>query len=634
MKKVLAAVVALGGLSWLGKSVDVALQFLFFLLAFVLPSIFFIQRWLVRLPVQSAIRWFLSLWLFVVLLVPVYLVRKLFGEFQWMFDVFLSGTLIAASVRKRAVIVSELSRIDPRTLWGMALLVLLFGVSWLGFEDLNDRSVWYYGLFGVDFGNLANVVTLIRVSPFLPLGEVAGVDSLNYHWFYFVLPALFSDFLGWEIRSAYSLVLCNWLVATFFLSLLTAIAARLVDGVRVRSSFMHLASVIVIFAASGHYIFLAVARFIGVDWPSGLSRNYLVLTPLNSMLNFSNNTMAVGLAVLMPVLIGIWNDSRDRRALVLGVSVWLTIFVLSATLFFSVSLALGVWLVFGKVREAAKVMLLTVPLLLAFATLLFLMGIVGSDDRAISVQFDHGQFVATLAVVYFPIIAFGVYGMWRGRRLDFGAVLVLAAIAVPTMLFVSDSPTGSVDFSMKNGTLFAVAMTPFVGLGVTDIWSRAGRSGVKGVWILLIAAGVLNSAAYLSQFGLYKWSVVAKRGQSVPIGYYEALDFIRRNSNDDDLLIDLAGIEFPRINIGLLISERRGWLPISGRHYPNSIRELLTARLVAASEGTMEDFTIREIGHRVSYLVVRKDRLHTVVSVPAAFESGVFRIYRIEHNEG
>ena len=71
------------------------------------------------------------------------------------------------------------------------------------------NEIRYYGLFGIDFGNLVAVVSTIRASPMLPLSYVAGAGPLSYHWLYFTIPATLADFRGGSMPNANALVLAN-----------------------------------------------------------------------------------------------------------------------------------------------------------------------------------------------------------------------------------------------------------------------------------------------------------------------------------------------------------------------------------------------------------------------------------------
>jgi len=67
---------------------------------------------------------------------------------------------------------------------------------WLGFEVARAGGIRYYGLFNVDFANLAGVAAMIKTSPRAPEWVTAGGGPLHYHWWFFTIPAWLSEVAG------------------------------------------------------------------------------------------------------------------------------------------------------------------------------------------------------------------------------------------------------------------------------------------------------------------------------------------------------------------------------------------------------------------------------------------------------
>jgi len=562
-----AALVALGLsiplLSWVSGGPLVLLQFGLFLGVFLLPALAVVSAFFARVLGPKTLSVFLAFHTLVMLLVPLFLLRKAVAPWGVTLDVLLIVVVCAAAGRNevRAFLgrwgaATAVARTAPFVVLGVSVI---FALLWLGFETVEGERLWYEGQFGVDFGNLSNVVTLLRISPDVPLHEVPGAGALNYHWLFFALPAYFCEFAGWDIRSTDGLVLCNGFVAClFYLWLLEAAALLIPEGGS--QKVRHATALVVVFASNINYATDAISSLLPFDVLAALGRNHLILSPLNSMANFANNTLAVGAILTLPSLLSAWNHRREPLILVLGISVWLSLVGLSVTLFFSVSVALVVWVLAGRVHGLWKVALATSVLGILGAAAYDALEVVGSATGSMSSEFDWGRFLLRTLMTHTPLLLLAAIGASKCRSLDFYRVIWLCALLVPSWLLVRPN-----DFSMKNGTLMAVILTPLVGRAIHwFVEEGGGKPLVRALACGLCALGLLNATAYVGQFAFYRISGSEFRGNlgfSIATDYWRVLECLRETSRRDAVVLDLAAPETERVSMTLLVGERRSYIP-------------------------------------------------------------------------
>src|SRR5439155_152570 len=83
--------------------------------------------------------------------------------------------------------------------------------------------------------------------------------------------------------------------------------------------------------------------------PALPTRNHLLLSPLNSMVTFGNNSAALVLAIVALVQLETWNRDGRLRDLIVGAIALAAIIGYSITLLFPLALALLVWTLLGRV---------------------------------------------------------------------------------------------------------------------------------------------------------------------------------------------------------------------------------------------------------------------------------------------
>ena len=410
---------------------------------------------------------------------------------------------------------------------------ILFALVWLGWHVPVGNEVRFYGLFGIDFGNLVAVVSTLRASPMLPLSYVAGGGPLSYHWLYFTIPAALADFGGGSMPNANALILVNLLVAMLLVQAVASIASE------------KIAAAIVLFAPFTTYFYQAIAGRIALGPLAVPFRNHLLLSPLNSMVAFGNNTVALVLAIAALVSLERWNAEGKLRDLVAGCVALAAIAGFSITLVFPLTIAFFVWTLLGRVRRLWLALGVAVVAGAAALAIFGVLHVIGGDStRHLAVAFDRGAFL--------KMVIFGMVPLWllaRWRPLTIYHVVIGACVAVPTMLYLAGSPTGASDFSMKIASLMAVAFAPLI------VVRRALMVAV------VAGAGLIQSAAYVLQFPYYRLRHDTKNGVAVPRDYANAQAWIRDHTPRSAVVVDPHELRNRDEIFTLILAERRVWLP-------------------------------------------------------------------------
>jgi hypothetical protein len=547
----------------LGGGLSAACLFLVFVTLFLLPAVVFAARApLVRtMPPELRIT---SAGVIVVLLaVPWYFARKALG----------GGMLVDAS-SSLALTIAALTLASPRALFEelrpalrrlaipvLVVLPVIFALVWLGFEVRAGDVVRYYGLFAIDFGNLASVVSALRASPMLPLSFVSEAGGLAYHWLYFLLPAIFADFLGAHIPSANALILTNLLIAALFVHTVSAVAGWFHPRLTQRQISWSVG--LVLLAPFTVYFYQAAATRFPIGWFALPGRNHLLLSPLASMVSFGNNTFALVLALLTMVELERWNrDGRVADAL-FGVVALAAVIGYSVTLVFSLAGALLVWMLFGRVRRPLLALMLAVVTGAAAGALFLIIGLLTTGgSRHVAVAFDNGQFFRMVLFGMAPLWGVVLLGGLRRSPLNIFHILIAVSIAVPSLLYTSGTSGGSlIDFSMKTASLVAVAFVVLLPPAIEQL-------GVGGVarwrsWaaVLLITLGVTQTCAFILQFPWYRIRHASGHAESIPAGYHEGLTWLRDHAPQRAIVVDPQGLLTRDVLYTLMVSERRVWLP-------------------------------------------------------------------------
>lgn len=487
----------------------------------------------------------------IVLAVPYLLLRKAVG-FGAVFD-FAAALVLTFFAARGGVMRSFIAAVGESlrgAVLSMTAIAVCFATVWTGFSVQAGAETRFYGLFAIDFGVLAADVISLRMSPFLPLSFVSGGGRIVYHWLYFAFPATLADFGGADLPAINALLLTNLIVAGLLFFAVTSFVRAFVATPRAV-----LAAAITLFAPFTYYYYQAVAGRFDLRWLALPARNYLLLSPLNSMMTFGNNCCAIILAIVAAIGLRRWNEQGRRSDAIAAMVAAVAIIGYSITLVFPVALWLVVLFVIGDIRNRPVIAAIAAAAGVFGIVLLYALGVIGgaSGGRHVAVAFDHFGFLRMLAFGMLPLWLAFVLGF--ERRLRSPAVLAGCCVAVPTFLHLAGSPTGHIDFSMKIGTLLAIACAPFVAVALER------RGFARAVVLTAIVLGLVQSAAYVVRYPWYRLRGSGSRFRAIPADYGRALLWIRERTPRSASVIDPEGLRYRDALFTTMIGERAVWLP-------------------------------------------------------------------------
>ena len=497
---------------------------------------------------------------------PLYFLQKSLGA-GWVADVAISLLLVASAAKWGATreLLADCRDVMARgmSIFVCIMLPLVFALTWMGFNVTSTETVRFYGLFTVDFGNLAAVVSLIRVSPMLPLSLAVDAGPLSYHWFYFAMPAWLSDFAGARMPSTTALVLCNYLVGCLLCFALHGTIVNALAG-KSRVRIVMLAMGVIMFAPLVVYCYQSAVKVLGLPWFTLGSRNHNLLSILNSVTVFGNNTLALVLILLGLAMLRRWNETLDRKVLLLGAVFVSMVIPHSITLFFSLALAAGIMLVTGQIRRPLFAGGVGAAVVLTVVFTLWRLHLFGDGAQSIAISFDNGQFLQNVAFSLLPLWALALFSVRRGRAMADYWVLIGSALAVPSLLMVvyaQDDSLGGSAFAMKTSSLLIVALAPMVATGLDTLFTSPGKRFARWAIAALIVAGCLNTSVYVLQFPFYRLTGYGQRCSELPVGYCTCLEYIRCNTPRSAILLDpVCRTQYPT-TWGIMLGERRVALP-------------------------------------------------------------------------
>lgn len=493
---------------------------------------------------------------------PWFYIRRLFPN-ATVVDVLTIAVLVGAAWRTGAFrsylsdLKGSMLGLSPALL--LFWLPLIFACNWAGYAVPRATSVAFYGLAPVDFCNLSSIVSLVKASDGLPLTGVVGGGPLHYHWLYFTLPAWLSDFCGSHMPAANCLVLCNGLVACLFLLALAQVARKFAGNAHPHAITLCVA--IVAFAPLVTYAYQFLAAALHAPWFQPGDRNQLLLSVVNSMLVFGNNTLAILFILVIALLLERWNGAgRFGHGFLICLFLCL-IPGYSATLTATVAIALAVWLLIGRVRYPLRAMMIALPMACLAWLVLHRLNILGGP-RQVAMSWDRGAFVLTFVLSTLPLWLLAALAGNDARRAGFWWVLIAAGLVVPSVFRTIGQGSMSSDLSMKTATLIIVAMCPLVAVGL----NRCLVGKVSTRWLFVPAAGVLllgflNTAAYTGQFVLYRAIGSTTRSQTLPVGYYRSLENVRDTTSVNAIVLDPTSLRYDSTLWTVDLAERRAFLP-------------------------------------------------------------------------
>lgn len=604
---VIAAIFALdlGVLIFLGGGPLAAGVFVLFVAFFLLPAFAIVCRAPFVRNMPPELRITAAAVIVVLLAVPWYFFRKLCA-LSVPVDAGASILLTVIAVRFAAprALLEDLRPVLRRLVIPVLIVLpLVFALMWLGFEVRVGSEVRYYGLLAVDFGNLASGISSIRISPMLPLSYVEGGGPVSYHWLYFTMPAMLSDFLGASIPSANALILTNLLMAALLFHTVV-LTAGWFDEWRGRH-YSRIAAV-VLFAPFTTYFYQAAATRFPIGWFALPTRNHLLLSPLNSMLTFGNNTFALVLALFVLVELDRWNREGRLGDAIFGVIALAMMIGYSITLVLSVAITLVLWTLLGQIRRPVVALGLALLAGACAVAIFFAIGVLaGGASRHVAFGFDSGQF--------FRMLLFGLVPLWAvvvlagGRfRLNIFHVLIVVTIAVPSLLYTTGSAGSLIDFSMKTGSLVAIAFTPLLAPAFRRLFAEGVPRWRAWAAVFVVALGAVQSSAFVLQFPWYRATRPPGRAYSIPAGYHDALIWIRDHTPPRAVIVDPQCLRTQEVLYTMMVGERRVWLPTVYTNEVFIVRAHVEERVAIWNAFVAGDAEAsRRMAAEADYLVVR-----------------------------
>jgi hypothetical protein len=539
---------------WLAGGVRNAAVFLLFFAFLFVPAVLLLSRVTgdVLLAVVATI----------VLFVPYFLLRKFIG---------LPLDIIAALALWSAAAMPPLSIAaawPPHSI----TIPLSFAAVWTGYAVHAGSETRYYGLFAIDFGILASSVASLRASPLLPESFVAGGGRLVYHWLYFAFPATV------QIPAVNALELTNLIVACLLFYAVTRLTGS------------RLAAAIALFAPFSFYYLQVAAARLGLSMPE---RNSLLLSPLNSMLAFGNNTFALVLVCVAMLYLERWNRGGAKRDAAIACAALVLVPGYSITLVFPLALWLLILFVIGDIRRRVTALLIAAAAGVAGFALLLALGVIGgaSAGRHLGIAFDGGAYALMIVFGMLPLWVIAAMGVSRRTRIP--AILALCCAVVPMLLYLPGSPTGMVDMSMKIASLTAIAAAPLIAAAL----ERRRNALIAAVAIL----GLLQSAAFLLQYPWYRLRGSSTRVRAIPADYERALLWIRDHTPRSASVVDPEGLHYRDALFTTMVGERRVWLPTP---YTDTFLITSGGADLAARKRLWAQGAMAEIAKQADYLVL------------------------------
>jgi hypothetical protein len=520
-----------------------------FLVGIVLPCWLLLAAALARLSEDDEETRLLAVAVTLVLLAPLYMLRKVLPVPPPVGDLSIALLAWLLAWRTRAIgglgpSVRSLMASQTRV-WVTLVLPAVFCLTWLGYGVKSGESMKYFGLFFIDFGNLLSIQNVVRASAALPMSPVVQSGPLGYHWLYFAFPGWASEFLGLAGRSANALVVANLITGSLFYLVLARTCGRVLRKMELAVDpspgrfAPHLAG-LSMFALSTLYAYQTFVGRLNRSWFTLGTRNHLVLQLPHSVTCFGNNTLALVLSLLVIERLVSWTSTGARRNVGIAAALASLMPGYSIMLVFPLGLAIVIWAVSGRLRRPIFTLAMfataaAIALVVFRAIGLFSYG--GGGGRVMA-SFDGGQFLQNVLLGFFPAtLAVGIC-LWNIRSRARLAILfpfvclALACVIVPTVSMTRGSPTSRVDFSIKTGSLYLVAMTPVFAVALASIiprWRQRLRLSLIGT--IFLAAGLTNSGAYVMQHALRRSLGRDSAAPSISWDHYRALDLVARESS-------------------------------------------------------------------------------------------------------
>ena len=572
MLKVLSCIVSFACLSYLAGGILLALQASVFLLLLQLPLLA-VGLGLPRLDrVNAETRLAFSILFLFASNAGLYILRQQNIAPPFTFDLILGALAYLAAVRLAAFsrLRSTISGCATLLDWPLFLPLLFLHILllWSGFAVESNGSVEFYGLFPQDFLHLSAVVSTVSFSPLPNLSAIAGFPIEPYHWAFMCLPAWLSDFGPLFLADANALVISNLLSALLLVLALSGFIRAFCGTLfEVGSEKLLLtASVfLVLYASPITHLIAKVATFPGLDILQVSGRNSLLLSAVNSMAVFGNNTAALAGVLVLLQLFRYWQKDGGNWLcfyfflLFLFIASWSITVAIAVAPFFAV-----LFLLPGFKFRLQAVVIGSAVAVCSLGVLLFL-GVVSTEStRSIGIQFDSGQFLKAVFLFHLPLVITSVLA-WRSfPRLRLPGGLLLWILLSVSFTYVSGGLPS--DLSMKNGSLVQVLAAPFIFAALQRLvsWPVKRRLLALPAAVVMVL-GLAHSFAYINQAAAARSGLIQRQATySLDADYFELLGFVAEHCDRRARLLDLVNInaskpdEWP-----VAIAERSSALPFS-----------------------------------------------------------------------
>jgi hypothetical protein len=182
------------------------------------------------------------------------------------------------------------------------------------------------------------------------------------------------------------------------------------------------------------------------------------------------------------------------------------------------------------------------------------------SSKGLGVQFDHGYYFRHVLFVFLPVWCLAWIGRQDSGGLSIFWVLIISSVIVPSFLYVPNTHSGQVDFSMKIAALIAVAAMPLACAGLERFrqeWPHPLTIAAAG----FIGLGLLCTMVYAGQFVVYRVRDSRAGALVLPADYVACLKFIRDQTPPAAIVIDSESADYAKSIPTVSIGERRVYLP-------------------------------------------------------------------------
>ena len=417
-------------------------------------------------------------------------------------------------------------------------------------QKLPDGSRAFVRNFGLDFLRHLALSEATARGPLPPAWYFADGERGDAYWLYYPGPALMLRVFGPAAEPHRVLAAWNFLLLAAFLALLAGRAGR-----GRNAAAFGLAAAAILFTASSLRGLATVVPGLGSLLES--EERYVFTGPLFFPLFMGHHLLAIVLLLLLHALYRPGARARTlagalASGLLLPVAVFISPFVGVVAVAWAGLLTLHAWLArpLRRRRVAASAAALLAPGALAAGAYVLLFGTrfasVVHSRLETRVDLRMQDLPLQLLLSMAPMLFLAAAGWRRAIRGRWGvsaacmalAGLVVAAalvVRVPTQAFTTH------EVSTKAGMVFLVTLTFFAGSGLRGLAAPACPRWRQVVAVMLLAAGIANSAGYVRSYSN------VDRARTIQAGDWEAARWIRTNLPEDArLVVAVSGAYGPK----------------------------------------------------------------------------------------